>query len=58
MKRSIQLCLVAAALISAGSLVSAQLNIAEIPYDSVANFLKIPQRWRSYRGSAATPQGR
>ena len=42
MKRAIHLCLVAAVLLSAGSLVSAQLNIAEIPYDSVPNFLKTP----------------
>src|SRR5678815_858280 len=42
MKRSIQLCLVAAVLLSAGSFVSAQLSIAEIPYDSVPNLLKLP----------------
>jgi hypothetical protein len=42
MKRPIQLCLVAAVLLSAGTLVSAQLSIAEIPYDSVPNFLKTP----------------
>ena len=42
MKRAIHLCLVAAVLLSAGSFVSAQLNIAEIPYDSVPNFLKTP----------------
>ena len=42
MKRSIQLCLVAAVLLSAGSFVAAQLNIAEIPYESVPNFLKTP----------------
>ena len=42
MKRSIQLCLVAIVLLSAGSVVSAQLNIAEIPYESVPNFLKTP----------------
>ena len=42
MKRSIHLCLVAAVLLSAGSFVSAQLSIAEIPYDSVPNLLKLP----------------
>ena len=42
MKRSIHLCLVAAGLLSAGSVVSAQLSIAEIPYDSVPNLLKLP----------------
>ena len=42
MKRSIQLCLVAAVLLSAGTFVSAQLSIPEIPYDSVPNLLKLP----------------
>lgn len=42
MKRSSQLLLIAAGLLSAGSFVSAQLVIPEIPYDSVPNFLKMP----------------
>jgi hypothetical protein len=42
MKRSLQLLLIAAGLVSAGSFVSAQLAIPEIPYDSVPNFLKMP----------------
>jgi hypothetical protein len=42
MKRSTHLCLLAAALLSAGTFVSAQLSIAEIPYDSVPNLLKLP----------------
>src|SRR3954468_19221103 len=42
MKRSIYLSLIAAVLLSAGTFVSAQLSIPEIPYDSVPNLLKLP----------------